>query len=127
MGSVRGKSPPLELTGSRRKRRQEGSPAREQTPYGRLRHGVIGTLCIRQAQEHVGIEEPAHLIVEVLPAQRLSRDGGPPTFRQSGHPFMEGASPVAGRQSLPARVSFGNQAQNPPFLFQPKPGMRTGA
>ena len=40
---------------------------------------------------------------------------------------MEGASPVVGRQSLPARVSFGNQAQGPPFLFQPEPGMWTGA
>jgi hypothetical protein len=40
---------------------------------------------------------------------------------------MEGASPVIGRQSLPERVSFGNQAQSPPFLFQPEPRMWTGA
>jgi hypothetical protein len=40
---------------------------------------------------------------------------------------MKGASPVTGRQSLPERVSFENQAQGPPFLFQPEPGMWTGA
>src|ERR1035438_5050944 len=40
---------------------------------------------------------------------------------------MEGAGPLIGRPSLPERVTFRNQAQNRPFLFEPKPGMWTGA
>lgn len=35
-------------------------PARKQALYGRLRNGVIGTLLIRQSQEHVRIEKPTH-------------------------------------------------------------------
>jgi hypothetical protein len=34
--------------------------ARKQALYGRRRNGVIGTLLIRQSQEHVGIEKPTH-------------------------------------------------------------------
>ena len=34
--------------------------ARKQAPYGCLRNGVIGTLLIRQSQQHVCIEKPVH-------------------------------------------------------------------
>jgi len=39
---------------------EHGFLARKQALYGRLCNGVIGTLSIRQSQEHVGIEKPAH-------------------------------------------------------------------
>jgi hypothetical protein len=37
-----------------------GIPAGKQAVYGRLRDGVLKTLCVRQPQEHVRIEEPTH-------------------------------------------------------------------
>ena len=39
---------------------------------------------------------------------------------------MEGAGPLIGRPSLPERVTFRNEAQDRPFLFEPEPGMWTG-
>ena len=66
-------------------------------------------------------------IVEVLPAQRFSRNSRPSTLWQPGHPITEGAGPLIGRQSLPKGVSLGNQAQALPFIFQPESRMRTSA
>ena len=39
---------------------EHGFLARNQVSYGRLCNSVFRTLCIRQSQEHVRVEKPAH-------------------------------------------------------------------
>jgi hypothetical protein len=69
---------------------------------------------------------PGRTVVEVLPAQRFSRDRRASTPWQPGHPIAERAGAVAGRQGFPEGVpGLGNQAEGTPIMFQPEPRTRT--